>query len=402
MGKVRVALWPPFVTAEDRDDVLCRVAWYLYPWRATLSGITYFASHAIAHGAVLRPHYMDAKVAKRLAEIVGLVTVREPASAFASPRKLANNGMADRVLLWNREGLPEHQFRRLRSSSMVVDVDRRTNRYEGSYFLRFGCEILGGAAPRTETAEAKSRFAEFARKYRGSRFLLAGTGPSLSAFKESGFDFSCVKTLAVNSMVKDVEFLARSNAIGIAACDPIFHAGCSRYAERFRGDLLHCLERLDIVLFVVSRDYEQYLSFLPDVVHGRIIPLAAAPAADAPNLDLSGNLAVTPTHNVLTLALLPIAATLAKEILIVGCDGRPAQDNQQFWTHDRTSQYTDEMIDIRECHPAFFAIDYEDYYDEHCRVVDGYLADIESNGTTVRSLTPSHIPALAKRCETAI
>jgi len=401
MDRLRIAAWPPFRTAEDRDDFAGRLAWYLFPWRDRLAEIRCFVPPGLAPAEPRIPDYMDGATGQRLVAISPLM-VASPPPALAKPFDVVSEGLADRVLLWNRDGVPERRLRRLRPSADVVDVDRRLNRYEGSYLLRFGRESIAAMAPGDASAEAGRRFADFAARFRGGRYLLIGTGPSLQEFKQSGFDFTGVRTIAVNSMVKDPEFLRRANAIAIAACDPIYHAGCSRYAARFRSDLIRCLDQLpDVRLFVVSRDYEQFLSFVPDRFHERIIPLAQLPRTKPPGLDLRARLAVTPTRNVLTLALMPIAATLADEVMLVGCDGRPASEGHHFWAHDRTSQYADEMDDIKRCHPAFFAIDYADYYSEHCATVAAYLAAIERTGRVVRSLTHSHIPALAARFRAA-
>lgn len=401
MERLRIAAWPPFRAAEDRDDFAGRLAWYLHPWRDRLAEVMCFVPPGLADAQPRIADYMDAATGERLKALSPLLTASVP-PALAKPFDVVSEGIADRVLLWDRDGVPERRLRRLRPSAKVVDVDRRRNRYEGSAFLRFGRESLASLTPGDISGEANEKFADFAARFRGGRYLLVGTGPSLHDFKQSRFDFTGVKTIAVNSMVKDPEFLERANAIAIAACDPIYHAGCSRYAARFRADLIRCLDALsEVTLFVVSRDYEQYLSFVPERFHGRIIPLAQLPRTEPPGLDLGARLAVTPTRNVLTLALLPLAATLADEVMIAGCDGRPASEGQHFWSHDRTSQYADEMDDIKRCHPAFFAIDYADYYSEHCATVAAYLEAIERTGRSVRSLTPSHIPALAGRFRAA-
>lgn len=401
MERLRIAAWPPFHTAEDRDDFVSRLAWYLFPWRDRLAEIRYFVPPPLSGAEARIPDYMDGAIGQRLAAVSPLL-VASTAPALAKPFDIVSEGIADRVLLWDRDGVPERRLRRLRPSGKVVDADRHRNRYEGSALLRFGRESIASLTPGDISAEANRTFADFAGRFGGGRYLLIGTGPSLLDFKQSRFDFTGVRTIAVNSMVRDPEFLRRANAIAIAACDPIYHAGCSRYAARFRSDLIRCLDTLsEVRLFVVSRDYEQYRSFVPDRFHDRIIPLAQLPRTEPPGLDLGARLAVAPTSNVLTLALLPLAATLADEVMLAGCDGRPSSEGHHFWSHDRTSQYADEMDDIKRCHPAFFAIDYADYYSEHCATVAEYLAAIERRGRSVRSLTRSHIPALADRFRAA-
>ena len=100
--------------------------------------------------------------------------------------------------------------------------------------------------------------------------------------------------------------------------------------------------------------------------------------------------------------MLPIAYTLFKEVDILGCDGRKIEDNDYFWTHDKASQFVDEMDGIKTAHPAFFDIDYDDYYSTHCEILEIWLSIADKLGIRVRNLTPSYIPALQKRSITSI
>ena len=103
------------------------------------------------------------------------------------------------------------------------------------------------------------------------------------------------------------------------------------------------------------------------------------------------------TGNVLTHLSLPIAASLSKRIAFVGCDGRPMQENSYFWSHHAGSQMHDLMGSARASHPAFFTVDYDAYYEEHCRTLGAMLDHLEDGGFEITSLTPSHIPALEGR-----
>ena len=116
------------------------------------------------------------------------------------------------------------------------------------------------------------------------------------------------------------------------------------------------------------------------------------------NLDLRERFAVRHAPNVLTLLLLPLAATLGRgQVLISGCDGRAPRGESYFWRHHRPSQLEEEMASVRRAHPAFFQIDYLDYYREHCRLLEDWLRAGEARGLVFKSLTPSYIPALRKR-----
>jgi hypothetical protein len=119
--------------------------------------------------------------------------------------------------------------------------------------------------------------------------------------------------------------------------------------------------------------------------------------ADQPNIDIGENFNVTSTANILTLFLLPLAATFFRRIVIAGCDGRPLDESDYFWKHDKSSQFNDKMAAIRAAHPGFFAIDYNEYYLEHCQTVAKWIDTAERAGKTVENMTPSYVPALRER-----
>ena len=99
----------------------------------------------------------------------------------------------------------------------------------------------------------------------------------------------------------------------------------------------------------------------------------------------------------LTYLMLPLAATFADDIGILGCDGRPRSDSGYFWSHNRNTQIHDKLANIREVHPAFFAIDYDEYYDEHIETLEEQLQEGEAQGRRFRCLSFSHIPPLQRR-----
>ena len=83
--------------------------------------------------------------------------------------------------------------------------------------------------------------------------------------------------------------------------------------------------------------------------------------------------------------------------MIMGCDGRKIEEDTYFWAHDQASQLNDLMGDIKQAHPAFFKIDYNDYYFKHCETLEMQLSELHAKGYAVENLTPSNIPSLQKR-----
>jgi hypothetical protein len=115
-------------------------------------------------------------------------------------------------------------------------------------------------------------------------------------------------------------------------------------------------------------------------------------------MSLDHNFGVLGTANVLTLLMLPLVAQYAEEIVLAGCDGRPIEQNDYFWTHDPASQITDEMANIRKVHPGFFTkVSFDDYYAQHCQTLGEMISLLEKNGTKVTTMTRSFVPALESR-----
>ena len=82
---------------------------------------------------------------------------------------------------------------------------------------------------------------------------------------------------------------------------------------------------------------------------------------------------------------------------MIGYDGRKIEESTYFWGHDKDSQFNEKMNDVKLAHPAFFDIDYNAYYFEHCKVLERWLSTAENLGFKFCNLTFSNIPALQKR-----
>ena len=99
----------------------------------------------------------------------------------------------------------------------------------------------------------------------------------------------------------------------------------------------------------------------------------------------------------MTMLMLPVASTVADETYMIGADGR-SQGEKYFWKHNPSAQFDDLMDSAFATHPSFFRDRiYSDYYNEHCRYLEGLVAYGETRGKTYYSQTPSLIPTLAKR-----
>ena len=116
-------------------------------------------------------------------------------------------------------------------------------------------------------------------------------------------------------------------------------------------------------------------------------------AIDLLNL-FDSSLQVYTTSNVLSNFMLQIAWGLTKSISIYGCDGRKVEDNDYFWSHGKTVQIIDKMENIKRCHPAFFEIDFDDYYRKHIEQLRTVLWAMQKSGVDIHCATPTFIPPL--------
>jgi hypothetical protein len=237
----------------------------------------------------------------------------------------------------------------------------------------------------------------FERRAPGGRAAVFGTGPSIA--QADAHTLGAEVRIVCNSIVRNRKLLEEIRPTAIAVADPVFHFGPSRYASRFRADLLSALRGNDALLIVPPFGARLLLSHHPELRERIVVVPAGAlqwrwPSAEDPRVRATGN--------VLTLLMLPVALSLADTVEIVGCDGRKPTE-RYFWRHGREVQYEDALMETAFCaHPSFFRDrDYRDYYIRHCHELEEFIALAERAGKRVLSGTQSHIPALARRARGA-
>ncbi|MAZ45760.1 MAG: hypothetical protein CMD74_03520 [Gammaproteobacteria bacterium] len=389
---MKIAFYPTFKSKEEIADHYYRLHWYLHPYRDQCETITLI--HDLGDDPIGDfPAYLDPSIKDLVGN--GLEVKLWDVSAFKSVENIFDS--ADLVLIWDANSteddwISQTQFAEQIEPKICVRVDHISQRFAGSFYLKLADHFEPDAS--NYIKESNAVFKEIRDICSADKGYIFGTGPNLSAAR--AHDFSDGTCIACNSMVRNIDLLDRLQPSLIVIADPIFHAGPSRYAGTFRSELVAALDRYDCFLIVPTRDYHIYRTFLPQRFHAKIsgIPYKSI---EEPNLDLDADFYVSSTPNILTLFLLPLAATFFKEIYIAGCDGRPVDADGYFWAHDSASQINEEMNSIQRAHPAFFEIDYNDYYREHCETLDLWIKKAESNGKLVETITPSYIPVLRDR-----
>jgi len=383
-------LYPEVTEAQQYADDFYRAAFYLSPLVRPCDRLL-LASRRHDSPYDHRPAwYLDSRVTDLAESVRDRVEVRSPAQA----NRCFEDFEGQRVIcLWDERLRNRDPFlKRYNGSVKLIRADHRRVPTASSQYLKASSqEGLGSTEQRSHSEQ---RLRALIDKLRDERVLIFGTGPSLGSL-----DFDALPpglAIATNSMVINRKLLQRMRPQIIVASDPIFHAGASGYAREFRDLLVDAIRLYEATFVFPMRDIGIYETMLPEDVRHRLIGIPIVDSGSL-NADLYSHCRVAATRNVMTLMLLPLAASLAPETLMVGFDGRPPGDNGYFWSHSDAFQLTHHMETIREAHPAFFDIDYDAYYREHSQTVEVYLNEMEADGRTVVSLTDSYIPAIKGR-----
>lgn len=396
--KRRIYIYPHVADRQQLNEVVARLAWYMRPYLGAIDGIHIALSDASWLNDVALPPHLDPAITALLPALRAHIAPHHPE---ALTQRIAEADPKNDVLLvidTDAEAAAPQPVRdaidAFRRHGGFYRVDAQKTRQEGSFYLWCGLNKFRDARALGDHYQTRMRamLSEIGQQQNAYVF---GTGPSLSDYLD-GHDFSDGLCIVANSIVKDKSALERLKPRIICAADPIYHAGCSSYAGAFREALVEALQQTGAWFVCPLRDAGIYEAFLPADLAARMVCLPFDAKKDIP-VDLSSTFHLHPFPNVLTLMLLPLAATLAARIRIVGCDGRRLLDDSFFWSHDRKVQFNDQMAEIQAAHPGFFAIDYNDYFLDHCHDVEKVLARLEESGRAVFTETPSLIPALRSR-----
>lgn len=385
---MKIGLIPVFENQDELTEHYYRLHWYLYPFSEKIEQITIFHDiEKLEIGKV--PDHLD----QSISDCVGKLPIVFKRVKLA---ELVLNDFIDFDVVFLTESdlsqadkIPDSRYRPLIKNKKVIKVDHKKERFASSFYLMLG-NLFEDEMTRN-VLKSKGVFNGILSRCKSSKGYIFGTGPNLS--EASDYDFSDGVSIACNSMVRNRKLMDRLQPRLVVVADPIFHAGPSSYAGQFRSELIEALDRYNADLIVPIRDYHIYITYLPERLRERI---AGVPfkKQEVPNLDLGSDFFVATTANVLTLFLLPLASTFFDETRIFGCDGRPSEENSYFWKHDKASQLNEKMSEIKCAHPAFFDIDYDDYYEQHCKVLDVWLNKYIEKNKKIYNITKSYIPAL--------
>lgn len=226
------------------------------------------------------------------------------------------------------------------------------------------------------------------------RAYLFGTGPSIKEVENHTYQDGV--RIICNSMVRNDHLLELIQPHILGFTDSVFHFGVSKYAEAFAKDVIKVVRRYGVYCVTNQVGYALMRTHYPELTEYLI---------GVPARRFGRPIALSPTYlktrdytNILTRYMLPLAAGLSRELFLMGFDGRKSDENY-FWKHNPTTQYTSSMDSAYKTHPAFFRdINYDAYYLKHCSTLSEMVKNFERNGIKIIVWGNSYIPALKKRC----
>lgn len=238
-------------------------------------------------------------------------------------------------------------------------------------------------------------YTEFSKRHQDcSSAYIYGSGPSVEDYLQWPKGKRDVSIIC-NSLVKNDEFLAYVRPDAVCFADPVFHFSHNPYAMQFRADLLACLQKYDCYAFIPAFTMPLMCRHFPEWSE-RFIGINFDNHFNLPTAD---KLSVKGTDNILTLFMLPLAASMCKTLNLLGMDGKnPKSGASYFWAHHDAFQYVNLIQKAQEAHPSFFRDrSYEGYSHQHEKTLEHMIRWLERKQIKINVLNPSFIPALKHR-----
>lgn len=381
-----VVYFPAFDNGDNLQQQLARAIWYLSP----------IAPARVSMHSRFEPS--EPKAGMYTPEVERAISGAHPDWLHLTDKPISHEELiaADAILLWKGrkplESLGDKLMAGLAKAKVRLFDVNCADRTEGSKYIDVSHRLANN--DKTVLAASQEKFANLAQETAdaGTAFLFC-SGPEVQRYPR--FDFSDGIRISCNSVINDEELLEAAPPDIQIFGDPIFHFGCSAYANEFRLRLKATHDQYGFKNIVPIKYWNLFTHWQPDLID-QSMAVGFDTKLDI-NLDLLDNFCLHTTDNILTFLMLPVGATLANRIYLLGCDGRPLKQDDYFWKHNEKTQFVDQMENIKEVHPSFFTVDYKDYYERHLSNVAAYFSVGDGLGKSFCALTPSHIPAIRSR-----
>ncbi|GAB5470189.1 MAG: hypothetical protein Kilf2KO_32190 [Rhodospirillales bacterium] len=383
----KILVYPSFERQEDCAAVMARLCWHLGPYQAAVTDIALLSK--LAMGEAEPPDYLapDLLSDPGTAPLRAKMQVRPPPGDLAAWRRALSE--TDRVLIWRQ--LDEDPLAAALVPEKTSIIDEAVNPDATADLADWALTLLTERDQLLATSE--QRFTALRQQVAQDQGYLYGTGPSV--LEAARYRLKQGQAIVCNDIVGDADLMEQLQPLALVLGDPRRHAGPSAAAAAFRQSLTKAMQQTTFWVFVPLRDYPLYLAALPEALRDRFIGVPALQEA-GDNLDLTVRFAVRRQANVMTHMMLPLAASLFRQIGICGADGRPEAQEAGFWRrHGQLDAAMEESL--RQAHPAYVAADQSEAYRHYCRDLKRIVKALEAGGKTVTAITASHVPALRQR-----
>lgn len=388
-NKGTVTYFPKFQENKGFSNHYYRAAWYLPEIKGIVSKVNMYLTSNCAAKPELPPAMADSAGEKTHIKILR-----------GKLNYLKDLLFSDVIMVTNGEDLSNFWVRLIRSSGIpVVNVDTNDVKAKeyGDYPGAIWRFLIDNDHRKSVIDNSYNNLSELTSKLKARNVRYAavfGTGPSL----DNAYDYSFDNTFTVvcNSTVQNDQLMDHINPLVVAAGDAVSHFGVSQYAAQFREDLVRVLKSRDIYYFgTATFGYLLQLHY-PDLAQKFIL---IEQKTDGPNFDLLATFSAPKLDSTMNIHMLPLAATFADDIFILGCDGKaPKKDNEDFWAHSKAAQYHDLVDTGHICHPTFDIHRKQSTYSRHLDSVRSTLEQGEQEfHKRYTSLRKSYIPAFSER-----
>jgi glycosyltransferase involved in cell wall biosynthesis len=390
----KICFFPAFSAEDDINFSMIRAAWYLGCIEG--SEITVYSDNSIEsldcfdyYDPANNMIFQELRATGRL--------INKP--YLESKEMVSVLHDSNIIICWKDHGYIEDllggdELKKLAAKGKKIYRVGASNPSESSIYIEISKDL--SAFKPELISECQKKFERFLQRHgaKENAYLFA-TGPSSNAYHKYHYGGKNSVSIICNSVINDEEMLAAVQPDVLVFADPIFHFGCSTYAKTFREKLLKVSAIYDFDIVIPIKYYPIFTYHMPEL-EDRLIGIPHYKEKGI-NLDLGKDFFINTMSNILTYLMLPIGASLAKNLYVIGCDGRPLEEDDYFWGHNDKTQFSSEMGAIQKAHPSFFKVDYNEYYLAHCQHLEDYATKLEENNQRLYSMWGSHIPTLIER-----
>lgn len=320
---------------------------------------------------------------------------------FPAPSKAYAEAVRDAhvILVWKTLSAAERKelIDLIGDRRLVFVPTNDLNEKEYGNYCKLMWRLLSREGRDALLVESQQRFVKVARPLRQSSRSAAvlGTGPSIDL--APNFDFSDLNVIACNTIIQSDALLDHVKPKFVCAGDVVSHFGVSHYADKFRSDLVKVLSERDIYLFTTAQFGYLFRLHHPELSERVIF---CHQTSQSPVFNLFSQWELPQLDSTLNIHMLPIAASIAREIFILGCDGQSPHEskNEDFWAHSSAAQYHDLVDSGHECHPTFKIHRAKNILKGFVDGTEQTLSQGErTHGKRYISLAPSYTPCIGRR-----